>query len=305
MADDDRSQTRRRDVPRQRAVLHGVRRDRGDGDSRTVVASRQSRAVGGNVQRVFHDAWDDDDLPGRDAAAAWISRQLPHPASDRRARRCVSPAQRAELLAGADRGNPAPSRLDSRRASRCGMVRLREPDRAVLHARPRDRLVGDWAARIGHFDGAHGLEFPDDDYRDARAGHDVHAHADVHLVDAGDVDPDSDRVSGAHDRSDLSALRPFFRHALLHRIRGCDADSLAASVLAVRPSRSVYHGAAGFRNHLGSRAGVLAQAAVRLPDDGVFDLPDRIPVCTGCGDITCSRRGWARWPTRHSRSLRC
>ena len=283
MADDDRSQARRRDVSRQRAVLHGVRRDRGDGDSRTAVASRQSRAVGGDLQRVFHDAWDDDDLPGRDAAAARILRQLSDPAADRRARRRLSAAQCAELLAGSGRGNPAASRLDSRRTSRCRMVRLREPDRALLHARPRDRLVGGRSARIRHFDRPHRPQLSDDDHHDARAGHDLHAHADVHVVDAGDVDPDSDRVSGAHDRADFSALRSFLRHAFLHRIGRRDADSMAASVLAVRPSRSVHHGAAGLRDNLGSRADLLAQAAVRLSDDGVFDLPDRISVVRRVG----------------------
>src|SRR5258708_33869882 len=100
MADDDPSQARRRNVPRQRAVLHGVRRTRGYGDSRTALASRQSRAVGGDLQRVFHDARDDDDLPDRDAAAAGISWQLPDPLADRRARRRVSSPQRTELLAG-------------------------------------------------------------------------------------------------------------------------------------------------------------------------------------------------------------
>ena len=75
----------------------------------------------------------------------------------------------------------------------------------------------------------------------------------------------------------------FFDTHFLHRIRGRDADSVAASVLAVRPSRSVHHGAAGLRNHLGSHPDVLAQAAVRLPDDGVFDLPDRIPVVRRVG----------------------
>src|SRR5208337_1671371 len=33
----------------------------------------------------------------------------------------------------------------------------------------------------------------------------------------------------------------------------------------------------------GSHSGVLAQAAVRLSDDGVFDLPDRIPVVRRLG----------------------
>ena len=176
--------------------------------------SRQSRAIGGDLQRLLHDARDDDDLPGRHAAAARIPRQLPDPSADRCARRRVPAAQCAELLARSRRGNPAASRLDSRRTSRRRMVRLREPDRAVLHARPRDRLVGGRSARIGHVDGAHRPELSHDDHRDARAGHDVHAHADVHLGDVGDVDPDSDRVSGAHDRSDLFALRSFLRHAL-------------------------------------------------------------------------------------------
>src|SRR5208282_2270506 len=151
------------------------------------------------------------------------------------------------------------------------------------HARTRDRLVGDRAAGVRHFDGAHRPELPDHDHRDARAGHDVYAHADVHLVADGDLDPDSDRVSRAHDRTDLSALRSFLRHAFLRRIGGRYADSVAAPVLAVRSSRSVHHGAAGLWDHLGGHPDVLAQAAVRLSHDGVFDLPDRIPVVRRLG----------------------
>src|SRR6202522_45036 len=117
------------------------------------------------------------------------------------------------------------------------MVRLRDPDRALLHARPRDRLVGDRTAGVGHFDGADWAEFPDDDHRDARAGHDLHAHADVHLVAAGDLDPDSDRVSRTDDRFDLSALRSFLRHPFLHRIRRRHADPMADFVLAVTDTR--------------------------------------------------------------------
>ena len=205
------------------------------------------------------------------------------PVADRRARRRVSAPQRVELLAGSGRRNPAASRLDSRRTARRGMVRLREPDRALLHARPRDRLVGGRPARVRHLDGAHRPELPDDDHRDARAGHDLHADADVHLVAAGDVDPHPDRISGAHHRADLSALRSFLRHSFLHRIRRRDADPVAASLLAVRPSRSVHHGAARLRHHLGSHPDLLAQAAVRLSDDGVFDLPDRVPVVRRVG----------------------
>src|SRR5580704_14443749 len=131
------------------------------------------------------------------------------------------------------------------------MVRLREPDRAIFHAGPRHRLVGDRAAGIGHVDRPHRPELPDDDHRDARAGHDLHAHADVHVVDAGDLDTDSDRVPGAHYWADLSAVRSFLRHALLRRIGRRHADPLATFVLAVRPPRSVHNGAARLRHHLG------------------------------------------------------
>src|SRR5271154_5791803 len=134
------------------------------------------------------------------------------------------------------------------------MVRLRESDRAVLYAGPRHRLVGDRAAGIGHVDGPHRPELPDDDHRDARAGYDLYAHADVHVVDVGDVDTDPDRVSGAHHRTNLSAVRSFFRHALLRRIRRRHADPLATFVLAVRPPRSVHNGPARFWHHLGSRS---------------------------------------------------
>ena len=71
MADDDRSQARRRDVSGFSALFFMAF---GGLEAMAIrvqlMASGQSRAVGRGVQRVFYDAWDDDDLPGRDAAVA-------------------------------------------------------------------------------------------------------------------------------------------------------------------------------------------------------------------------------------------
>ena len=46
--------------------------------------------------------------------------------------------------------------------------------------------------------------------------------------------------------------------------------AVAASVLVLRPSRSLRHRTAGLRNHDGNHAGVLAQADLRLPHDSHF-----------------------------------
>ena len=53
--------------------------------------------------------------------------------------------------------------------------------------------------------------------------------------------------------------------------RGGDPLLVGASVLVLRPSRSLRRRAAGLRNHAGSDAGVLAQADLRLPDDRLLD----------------------------------
>ena len=50
------------------------------------------------------------------------------------------------------------------------------------------------------------------------------------------------------------------------------ADPLAAPVLVVRPSRGLRYGLAGLRNRVRGHTCLLAQASVRLPNDGLLSL---------------------------------
>ena len=70
------------------------------------------------------------------------------------------------------------------------------------------------------------------------------------------------------------------------------ADSLAAHVLVLRPSRGVHHRLAVLRGRHRGVPGVLAPAGVRLQEPGLRDARDRGPLRSACGRTTCSRPAW-------------
>ena len=159
------------------------------------------------------------------------------------------------------------------------MVRLRQPDRALLRARPEHRLLRRRPAHPRRFIRYERPEFLRHDRQYARARHDVSCACrclsgrllvTVILVllafpaiTVGLIFLFADRYFDAH----------FYRS---HRRR--HPDAVAASVLDLRSSRSLHHGAARLRHDLRSAAGVLAQTSVRLSDDGLLDHPDRVPL---------------------------
>ncbi len=85
-----------------------------------------------------------------------------------------------------------------RRTPQRRMVRLRQPDRADVHAGPAHRFLGRRPDHLGRRDGDDRGQLPRDHRSHARARHDLHADAAVRMDDAGDGRPDPARVSRAH-----------------------------------------------------------------------------------------------------------
>ena len=92
----------------------------------------------------------------------------------------------------------------------------------------------------------------------ARAGHDPHAHAGVHVDDAGGRVPHRVRDADHHRGDDHGVLRPQLRHEVLPRVERRRSAAVPAPVLAVRPSRGLHPDPARHGHRLGGAAGVLA-----------------------------------------------
>ena len=233
------------------AVFPRPRRHRGAADSHPALLSQQPFPLGGVIQRAVHDAWHHDDFPGGDAAAARLLRKLSDSPDDRGARCRVPSPQCVELLDFSLQRSFSPPRilLAQWRLPQCRMVRLREPHRAHVHARRAHRFLGYRVDHLRSRDRHDRGQLPRHHRVYARAGHDLHADAAVRVDHAGDGGSDPARVPGAHCRTDFPVPRSLFRRAFLPGDGGCDADSVAAPVLALRASRGLHHGVAGVRNN--------------------------------------------------------
>ena len=108
------------------------------------------------------------------------------------------------------------------------------------------------------------------------------------------------RHPGADRRPGHAAVRPLPRRALLRRRPRRRPDALAAPVLVLRPPRGLHHGAAGLRDHLGGRAGLLPQADLRLRRSWSARASPSPSCRSRSGRTTCSPSGWATSPTRSS-----
>ena len=252
------------------------------------------------VQPAVHDARADDDLPGGDAAGSGVL-QLPDPADDRRARRRVPQAERALLLDLPLRRDPPDQQLLPRRRPGHRLVRLRPSQREPL-LRQRDELLRDRAADPRRVVARRRAQLRRHDHQHAGAGHDHDAVAGLRLDDARGGIPPHTRAAGADGRVDPAALRPQLRHELLPSQRRRGSDPLAASLLDIRPPGGLHPDPAGDGNRLGGTPDLLAQAALRLPGDGLRRYRDRVPGDGPCGVITCSRPVWE--PCRASSSPR-
>ncbi|SUJ31952.1 Cytochrome c oxidase subunit 1 [Sphingomonas paucimobilis] len=127
----------------------------------------------------------------------------------------------------------------------------------------------------------------DRDYRvdpeAARGGHAARPHADLRLVSAGDRRDDGVRLSAADPGVDPAGGGARFRLALLLARARWIAAFMAASVLAVRPSRGLHHLPAGGRRGLHHFAGDGAHPAARPRGHRRGDPGARFPQLRAVG----------------------
>ena len=186
-----RPQGDRRPVRGHRAVLHVRRRGAGRDHPGRAGAARAADRRPEHLQRPVLGPRGADDLPGRHPDLRG-TRELRAAADDRRARHGVPAPERAQLLAAAgggrddDRELPGAGRrrlqhrLDGLRAA----VRQRATGPAVLHDRRAVR---------GHVVDHDRAQLHRHDHHDARARHDVLAHAAARLGQLLDVAARRDR----------------------------------------------------------------------------------------------------------------
>ncbi|MGY4367383.1 hypothetical protein ACVW1A_003448 [Bradyrhizobium sp. LB1.3] len=117
----------------------------------------------------------------------------------------------------------------------------------------------------------------------ARAGHDPAQDAAVRVVDSGDGVPAAAVAAGARRCHHHAAYRPQFRHDVLQPRRRRRPRAVPASVLVLRPPRSVHPDPAGFRHGQPDRLDLLAQARVRLSRHGLRHGRDRRHRLRGVG----------------------
>ena len=183
-----------------------------------------------------------DDLPGRDPDLRG-ARELRAPADDRRARHGVPAPERAQLLAAAGGGRDDDGelpgagrrrlqhRLDGLRAA----VRQRAAGPAVLHDRRAVR---------GHLVDHDGAQLHRHDHHDARARHDVLAHAAARVGELHDVAAGRDRDAVRRRLAVPGAARPRAARELLRRVAGRRRDLLPAHLLVLLPPGGLHHDAA-------------------------------------------------------------
>ena len=219
------------------------------------------------------------------------------PLDDRRARHGVPQAEHAVVLGRRGRRRDhAVVVLRDRRTRRRGLDVVRSTQRGtdihrrrlgpelVVHQHHRARrVVADGLDQLHH-----------DDHQHAHQGDVLLPHAAGDLVAVHHGDSAAARAAGADHGARVAAVRSHGRHAFLPARGRRRAAAVAASVLVLRPSRSLHHDPARDGHFVGDHLGVFAQADLRLPRDGVCDDRDR-RVCRGSsGAITCSCRGWTR-----------
>ena len=194
---------------------------------------------------------------------------------DRRA----APASSCCPASSSRAATPPPAGRPTRRSRRCpqytGVELGPEP---LVHqpVHPR-RLVDDGLDQLHH-----------DHHQHAGAGHDAVPDAARHLVAVHHRHPAAAGAAGADLGGGDAALRPHARHQLVRPGGRRRAAALAAPLLVLRAPRGLHPDPARDGHRLGDPVGVLAQADLRLPRDGVLD--DRASrSCPGSSTATtCS-----------------
>ena len=170
-------------------------------------------------------------------------------------------------------GGPGGLRLDALRAALERDLQPRGGSRPLHRGAPAHRV-------LRHL---HRRQHLRDGLLPARPRHDDVPDADLHLEHAGGRHPDPARVPGAHRGAHHALLRPALRDAHLHGPRRWRPGPVAAHLLVLGPPRGVHPRAPVLRDRDRRHRHVLAQARLRLPDDGLRDHHDRRPVPRGLG----------------------
>ena len=209
-------------------------------------------------------------------------RQLVHPADDRRAGHGVPAAEQHQLLAAAagvraDHHRPVHGRVGLRLDAVSAAVErnLRAGHRHGLHAvraAPGRRQFAARRDQLHHHDLQH-----------ARARHDAAQDAAVRLVRTGHGVPAAAVDPGAGRRDHHADLRPQLRHRVLRSGRRRRSGAVPASVLVLRPPRSLHHDPAGLRHHQPRDLDLQPQADLRLSRHGLRHGGDRRDRLRGVG----------------------
>ncbi len=153
---------------------------------------------------------------------------------------------------------------------------------STRHAARPDLLLDRRAVR-GRIVDRDGAELPRHDHHDARAGHDVLAHAAARLGELHHLAARGDRHAVHRRLAVLRALRPRARHALLRPVTRRRRAHVPARLLVLLAPGRLHHDVAGLRDHQRGHIHARAETDLRLPDDGVLADGDRAARLHGLG----------------------
>ena len=247
-----------------------------------------------HFDQIFSSARHHHDLLHGDAVSDRTD-QYRGSAADRRARRRLPVHELGEPLAHHGRRRAGHGVAGDRQVLDRGLDRIPAVLRLGIQPGRRGRLLA-----VGDPDQRHRLDadrhqFHRDHHQAARARHDVHAHAAVHLDRPVLQRPDDLRLSRPDRGVRDAGARPHARHALFHQRRRRQHDELPQPVLAVGSSGSLHPDPAGLRGLFGGGRDVLRQAAVRLHLAGPMPRRRSRSCRSRCGCTISSP--WARAPT--------
>ena len=278
LPDQHRPQGDRRPVPGHDDRLLHPRRAARDVHARRAGAARDAVREPAGLQRPLLGARVADDLPVHHPGLR-RTRELRHPADDRRAGHGVPAPERALVLAAPDRRahdalellpRRVRRRLDELRAARGGATE-REPD--VPDGRPVGGCVLDHDRP----------QLPGHDHHHARAGDDLLAHAAPRLGELRDLDARRHRDAVHRRVAVLHPLRPRPPHGVLQPGRGRLRDRVPAHLLVLLAPGRLHHDAARIRDRLGGDRGLREETDLRLPADGAVAHGHPHPRVLGVG----------------------
>ena len=247
------------------------------------------------VQPALHNARHHDDLSGDHADGRRLL-QFRHTASDRRAGRSISAAERLQLLDVPVRGNYPQVQLVHGRRDQRRLVRLRAAHRPGGQPGQRHRPLDHQPAGAGDRVAGGGLQLHRDHNQHARPRHVSDAYAAFHLDDAGDGHTAGVGLPGDYRRAHRAYVRPRIRDQLLRGGQRREPRAVAAPVLGVRTPRGVHSDSAGHGHSVGDPPHLLQEATLRLLDGGAGGRDHRVH---GLDGLEPSHVHGGAWPGRH------